>query len=233
MLRIIQLLLLAFVVFVVATVVAFALLPWWKALIVVIGMMVVIGGTVAYLVGRVATMFGGAVTKALEIHALVLRGAETEVHEVLPVERPAESPSTSVQSEPISGPRAYYQIDVTVRPANPDVNPERLWEPADLRLVPADATVEPLKASDVLQKKVLEKGFRALNIQIENNGGYEPADAGDKLDGPRRLRILVVLPASLRQVKFRYLTELFGHIDLPTHTSPSTPQLPSVGEATA
>jgi hypothetical protein len=229
MIRILQLLLLAFILLVVGAVAAFHFLSWWQALIVVFGIIFAITVALRYLIHRVGKMIGGALTKALEIHALVLRGAEVEVHEVLPVEQPAPPAKTPGEAhvdaededqppaKTISGPRAFYQIDVTIRPANPAVDPEKPWEPTDLRLVPADADVEPLKAADVLKKTVLDKGFPALNIQIQKNGTYDAANIGDKFDGPRRLRLLVALPTDLREVKFRYLTELFGRISLPAN----------------
>ena len=142
MIRILEFILFAFILFIIGTVLAFKYLVWWQALLVVFGIIFAIALALQYIIRSVGKMLGGAMTKALEQHASVLKGAEAQVHSVQPAEPPAAQPRADRTSEneedededeapapTFPGPRAYYQIDVTIRPTNPSVDPEKRWEP--------------------------------------------------------------------------------------------------------
>jgi len=76
MIRILQFLLLAFILFIIGTVAAFHYLVWWQALLVVFGIIFAIAIALNIVIRSLGKMLGGAMTKALEQHAAVLRGAE-------------------------------------------------------------------------------------------------------------------------------------------------------------
>ena len=226
MARVLQFLLFAFLLFVAGTIAAFVLLPWWQALIVVL---VIIFGIVygtQYVIRSAWRQIGSTVTKELEKRSAVLRGAQAEVHEVVAAEAPPKDPDDDDDDDEPGedeGPKAYYQIDVTVRPAPPAPGDAASWSSSDLHLVAFNAAAPKLDLTGGHGDN--EESYEPLNVQVEQRGAYVPDEDGEH-EGPRRLRLLYAVPERLKEAKFQYYGEQFGHVRLPAPPPPQAPPPP-------
>src|SRR4051812_44748836 len=88
MMKIIRLILLAVVLFVVVTCLSIVYLKWWQALIVILGMVACMIGAVVYVIKNFSKIAAKWMVKIFEVKSRVLRGAEVEVHSVLPTAAP-------------------------------------------------------------------------------------------------------------------------------------------------
>lgn len=221
MVRVFQFLMFAFLLFVAGTIAAFVFLPWWQALIVVVVIIVAIVYGTQYLIRSAWRQIGSTVTKELERRGSVLRGAQAEVHEVVVAEAPPKDPQDDDEDGGDQGPRAYYQVDVTVRPVAqaPGGAP---WTASDLHLVAFNAA--PPKLGILGGDDAGEDSYEPLNVQVERSGAYVPDDE-DEQEGASRLRLLYALPERLKEVKFQYYREQFGHIRLPAEPAPPPPPM--------
>lgn len=220
MARVIQFLMFAFLLFVAGTIAAFVLLPWWQALIVVLMIIFAIVYGTQYLIRSAWRQIGTTVTKELEKRSAVLRGAQAEVHEVVVAEAPPRDPDDDDDED--EGPRAYYQIDVTVRPVASAAGESQSWSTGDLHLVSFNAAAPKLDMLGGGDNN--EESYEPLNVQIEQRGSYVP-DEDEEHEGAQRLRLLYAVPERLKEVKFQYYGEQFGHIRLPAPAAPPPPPM--------
>lgn len=227
MARVLQFLLFAFLLFVGGTIAAFVLLPWWQALIVVVVIIFAIVYGTQYVIRSAWRQIGSTIAKELEKRSAVLRGAQAEVHEVLLAEAPPKGPDDDDEDEDeedaAEGSKAYYQVDVTVRPVPAAGRGAGTWTAGDLHLVAFNAAppkFDVLGGGDDEE----EDSYEPLNVQVAQRGAYV-IDEGDEHEGTQRLRLLYALPERLREVKFQYYGEQFGHVRLPAPPAPPPPPI--------
>src|SRR5205807_428715 len=96
------------------------------------------------------------------------------------------------------------------------------WTPMELSLVPLNEPIEPDPPSNVpAMVKMMRQfttGYRLEEVvEPDRATGDDPAIAGGVSEGPRakRFSFLVGIPAGVRELKFKYYGESFGHIVLP------------------
>lgn len=227
---IVRFLLVALLLFIAVTVAAFVYLEWWQALIVIVGMIFAFVIAAKLVIRSFIGNIGKAMMQGFEIKGNVLRGATAEVHSVQAA--PAPPPrvidqadaddDVDEQDEDDDGPAydddeaararelAYYRLDVTIRPQNPD-GPMTHWDVSDLCVV--DHRSPPLKLT-FGEDCGAGEGFHFEDVQVLENGRLHPDEQG-KYEGAQRLNVLVGVPADLRELKFRYYAEQFGRIVLP------------------
>lgn len=199
---------------------------WWLALVLGIGIYVAGGWLLRFLARR-------AVYAPLKIKGQVLQGAKLRTHSVRPADPPERSPEDDLQAtnptteetpnpanaedapdEEEDGwddevPKLYYRLDLTITPTAPP-GKMRLWEPAELLLVPFDNTDDPEAIATSGDTGYMEE------VEIYENGRWVEDEPG-KYEGERRVRLLVAAPETLRTTKLRYYFESFGRIQLPKH----------------
>ena len=218
---IIRLFLAAVALFVLIAVLAFVYLKWWQALLVCAAVLVAFYIAVRVAIRMFIRGIGSAVSGVLERRGEVLRGAAVQVHSI----EPAATPASQQQIED-------FRIDLTIRPMPPatpgpgasrnvtTLSPAELWSPAELVLVPYD---EPVAAEDAANVPPMVKMMRQFTAGYRLEEVTEPDDPtgspeiGQVTEGPRakRFSFLVGVPAEVRELKFKYYGESFGHIVLP------------------
>lgn len=227
--RILGFLLFGFFTFVVVTVAAFVYLEWWQALL-------VSGLTFLFEIAVARAMFLTAVGKfgnlakvLFETKSSVLRGATVQVHSVHPVEVPAsvaeqltalppaenEDEDTLADAERVRAliqDAKWYEVEVTIFPANGGQSPMNHWDIDDLRLVPLDA--KKLDWKDDAEANQDENELSLHDLQVVENGVATDPE-GSKFAGPQRLRFRVGVPKTLREAKFQYYFEQFGKVTFP------------------
>ena len=97
----------------------------------------------------------------------------------------------------------YYSIDVTITPADPGIS----WDPTGVAVVPAD--FEPDDPTDLCEQL---GGLHSA--EVWTGDGFQPLPECE-VRGPKRVRLLMGVPAGVRAVKFANLVTYFGHVDLP------------------
>ena len=228
--RILGLLLFGFFTFVVVTVAAFVYLDWWQALL-------VSGFTFLFEIAVARALFLTAVGKfgnlakvLFETKSVVLRGATVQVHSVHPVEVPASVAEQLTALPPADGDdpdeetradaervRAlirdakWFEVEVTIFPADGGKSPMTHWDIDDLRLVPTDAKPLSWKDQDEADEES-ELSLHDLEV-IEDGVAVRPEQS--KFAGPQRLRFRVGVPKTLREAKFQYYFEQFGKVAFP------------------
>ena len=236
---IIRFLLVALLLFIVVTIAAFVYLEWWQALIVIVGMIFAIVLGAKFIIRSFIGNIGKALMQGFEIKGKVLRGATAEVHAIEAVPAPppkvidqaddededeneyededdgddnvpAGRGGAGGDDEEDEADRAYYRIDVTIRPHNGE-GPMTHWDVGDLCVV--DHKAPPLNLT-LGEDSGAGEGYHFEDVKIFENGRLHPDEEG-KYEGPQRLNVLVGVPAGLRELKFRYYAEQFGRIVLP------------------
>lgn len=217
--RILSVLLGGFFVFIVATVAAFAYLPWWQALIVALMTFLVVVVLGKYLI---KTFIGGGIegmfTGMFRMKGRVLHNATIRVHGVQPTETPEDEADYQTEEfdedepEKDTPPRPlhWFAIDVTITPDSRQHSQMTMWDIDDLMLVPLDAP-----DGDGLESLGESDEFGLSNVRIVADDGEAVEFEEDKVLGPRRLRFAVGIPAGVKELKFRYYFETFGKIRLP------------------
>jgi hypothetical protein len=209
MLKLLRVVLAGFLTFIVLTVLAFVYLEWWQALIVVLAMIVAIVMGVRLIIRSLGHMLGESMIKLFDVKSQVLRGAEAEVHSVVPTAAPATD-----ADEESDAPRDadYFRIDVTIKPAK-NTGPMNHWDLDDLRVVPSDAPAMTMQAmSDEGVENIA--GYSLQRVQVLIDGQFMD-DAQGKYQGAQHIQALVGVPPHLRELKFQYYAEQFGRITLP------------------
>ena len=239
---IIRLFLAAVALFVLIAVLAFVYLKWWQALLVCAAVLVAFYIAVRVAIRMFIRGIGSAVSGVFERRGEVLCGAAVQVHSVEPANTPASQQqledfrAVRQAQEPgytsPEAPRVYYRIVLTIRPMPPatpgpgasrnvtTLSPAELWSPAELVLVPYD---EPVAAEDAANVPPMVKMMRQFTAGYRLEEVTEPDDPtgspeiGQVTEGPRakRFSFLVGVPAEVRELKFKYYGESFGHIVLP------------------
>lgn len=219
--RIFYLLLAALFAFVVVTVAAFVYLEWWQAILASGATFVLVVVGLKYLFRSVVGNLGEMAKGMFDEKSRVLRNAAVDVHAVRPTDPPEEFTRTADDPDADEFDRAeaaadltnlrWYEVEATVFPDASQAGGMAHWDLDDLRLVAAD-TPPPRPFDDPDADEPTDYGLYDLRV-IEDGEAVTPEDA--KPSGPRRLRFVVGLPASVREAKFQYYFEQFGQIRLP------------------
>ena len=175
------------------------------------------------------------VTTPFRMKGAVLRGAEATVHTVTPAPPPSVDIYTdteesladtdivdTLEADEIAAEReeyvsqhlaadarrAWYYVDVTIRPVppSPDAKGFLSWDPMDLTLTHPDAKPESIEDGDDDLCVIPE-------VQIQRDGQWEQLD--DNCAGDQRIRLHVGVEPGHRQLRFRYYFEIFGTLTLP------------------
>jgi hypothetical protein len=215
MMKLLRLAILAFVLFVVISVLALVFLKWWQALIVILAMVGCVIAGVIYVIKNFSKVATKAMLLVFEVKSKVLRNADVEVHSVVPTAAPPPDEHDKRPTEP----RNHYRLDLTIKP-HASTGPMQHWDLDDLLLVPYDTpktTLEDCESAD---------GYSLRDEKIlQPNGDFEPNTQG-KYNGPQRLQALVAVAPTVRELKFQYYAEQFGHIPLPDPLPLPTPDAP-------
>jgi hypothetical protein len=186
-------------------------LPWWGALAVL--------GSLAAFVYLSGVWFKWKLNRIVHEGVLeagsALKGATATVHSVTAVPAPAgPSPYDLPEDDENFAPEldgtpwdddgcCFYQIDVTVTPADPAT----AWDPTALGVVPAD--FEPDDPTDVSER------MGALHSAEAWTGETFVPLKEEEVRGPKRVRLLMAVPEGVRAVRFANFVTYFGHVDLP------------------
>jgi hypothetical protein len=135
MLKLLRVVLGGFLIFIVLTVLAFVYLEWWQALIVVLAMILAIVMAVKLIIRSLGRMLGESMLKLFDVKSQVLRGADAELHSVVPSVAP---PTGGEDESDVPKDADYFRIDVTIKPRK-TAGPMSHWDLDDLRVVPSDA----------------------------------------------------------------------------------------------
>jgi hypothetical protein len=221
LMKLLRVVLFGVLVFIALTVVAFIYLPWWQALIVVLAMILAIVMGVRFLLRNLGKILSDSMLKMFEVKSQVLRGAQVQVNSVQPTTAPAdtddeesEAPSEGGSAtRPLRRQVDYFLIDVTIKPAGVQ-GPMQHWDLDDLRVVPFDtpaATLQEMAGDDAAESI---EGYDLRDVKVMENHQFV-ADQQGKYEGPRQISAVVGVPSHVRELKFQYYGEQFGHIKLP------------------
>jgi hypothetical protein len=201
---------------------AVALYAWfgWPGLLLAFLAVVLFALVVRLTAGRILQALFLAPFKA---KGAVLRGADGQVHSVLPAAAPELDESlertedmTDEEWDEIQAEQEeqrqerknarFYQVEVTITPREPQPGGFTMWEPGDLSLASPGAQGGSMDDDDDFDAWI-------ENVQIYEDGAWRD-DEGLKYHGPQRLRLLVGMPRNLTGARFRYYLEVFGDLDL-------------------
>jgi hypothetical protein len=215
MIWIVRLILAGLFVFVIITVAAFVYLKWWQAILASAATFVLMIWGTSFLIRTVVGGFLGAAKQMFEVKSKVLRNAKVEVHAVDLTDAPADwsDHEFDEDNDPDDPPPDlnWYRIDATIIPDPASAGGMTHWDLSDLTLVEASAFVP----SGITEMTADEgDGFIPSETVLVIDGAEVEPD-GPKLLGTQRLRMVVGLPESWREAKFRYYFESFGRIRLP------------------
>ena len=189
-------------VFVVATVAAFAYLPWWQALFAsaaTFGALVLLA---RYFLFRAVRRVRGAVQTALDVRGRVLKGAGVDVHAA---RRLGGALLVAGGTGGSGGADAdAHTLEFTVFPAGSAANDP--WDPADLRLVPATAAPPQLLGGAGPAE------ITPRDVMLVEDGAA--VASGGPVRGPRRLRLTADVPRGVSALALRCGYAQFGRIDL-------------------
>jgi hypothetical protein len=183
-----------------AGIAAVVYLPWWAILAGAILLVVAVK-----ILGE--RLFVAALKLPFKAKGAVLRGASVEVHSIkaaAPLELKADD--LEEKGSALEGPKSWYLLEVTIRPAGTAQTPFQLWGPSELSLVAATADADDTgQDGDLCDIK---------RVEIADEHGKFAVDDGLKYAGPQRLRLTVAASPDARNLKFRYYLELFGDLQL-------------------
>ena len=224
--RIAYLILAALFTFIVVTVAAFVYLEWWQALLVsattfvllVIGARFLVHRTIGNMMNLAKGLFDGT--------SSVLRNSTADIHTVKPTEIPTSvrdwvakvndrgsgddfDDDDRADAQALLHDSHWVEIEATIFPDASQAKGMQLWDVDDLRLVPFDTP----KSSFGNQDNDVE--FELHDLVVMRDGEAVQSD-DSKLQGPQRVRFKVGVPRDVRELKFKYYFEQFGHIKLPT-----------------
>src|SRR4051794_15006016 len=107
MLKLLRVVLAGFLAFVVLTVLAFVYLQWWQALIVVLAMIVTIVMGVKLIIRNLGRMLSNSMVRLFDVKSQVLRGAEADLHSVVPTSAPPSDEGDGPQTPTDA---SYYRV---------------------------------------------------------------------------------------------------------------------------
>lgn len=172
-------------------------LPWWALVIGLVALAVAGKFLLKRLLRKLFLM-------PFKAKGAVLRGATATVHSV----GPAEEVPGNFDPENPPGPLAHYLMEATITPQESN-GTFQLWEVGELRLARIDAVLRP--ESDDADD---DDGCEIRKCQILTDGAWFD-DEGMKYSGPQRLRLWFAADPAVKELKFRYYFEEFGHVRLP------------------
>ena len=226
--RVLQLVLAAMFVYVVVTVAAFVYLEWWQAILVSVVTMFLIVFVAKMMIRSAIGRLGSFAKEMFSVKSRVLRNATVEVHTVRPTDVPAkfveelnelaipdpddddEIGEDRRDTERAVRDYSWYEIEATIFPDPCEAGPMKHWDVDDLKLVPANAKPEePFGEGEDEDRPE----FELHDLQLVADGVAEAVD-NSKLHGPHRLRFTSGFPRTVREVKFQYYFEQFGHVRL-------------------
>ena len=188
----------------------FQALPWWGAMLVIVGLIAGLLLAAKYALNRMLRDF----QKAVVDRGLPLAAAVLTVHSVEAVPAPAgaspleagweedESYDPELDDDWNDEGMEFCWIDATIAPQNP-VAP---WEPGMLSLAPEDfRPSEPLEVPPQI-------GI-PHTIEIFQDGRFVPYH-NETVCGRQRLRMLFAVPQDLQRAKFGYQFTYFGALSL-------------------
>src|SRR4029077_20358116 len=129
----------------------------------------------------------------------VLRKARVTVHSVEPTLPPPAhaEPADGEGTRPVA--RAYYRLDVTVKPTRWGIGFKR-WQPGELVLTdPAAGWTD------------VDDTCTILSLEVVNSRDFGAQDDPSYV-GAQRLRLVVGVREGVERLTFRYYTEKFGDI---------------------
>ena len=226
--RIAYLILAALFTFIVVTVAAFVYLEWWQALLasattfllIVIGARFLVHRTIGNMMNLAKGMFDGK--------SSVLRNSTADIHSVKPTEIPKSirewaakvsdrgndddfDDDDRADAQALLHDSHWVEIEATIFPDASQAKEMQLWDVDDLRLVPFDAAESAFGNQDNDD----DAEFELHDLVLMRDGEAIRSD-DSKLQGPQRVRFKVGVPRDVRELKFKYYFEQFGHIKLPT-----------------
>lgn len=170
--------------YILVTVMAFAYLPWWQAVLASAGFFALEVLVGRYLVRRFFRRIGTLAEGVFDIYGKVMRGSTVDVHHV----RSVVGPATPMLLAAGEAARQTYDVEFTLFPS--DLKDE--WEPDNLVFVAESAPTEAAHISDI---DVVDGGDGSIT-------------------GVRRLRVLLEVPAGVTKLVIRYGASEVGAIDL-------------------
>ncbi len=134
-------------------------------------------------------------TLDLQPRSRVLRNATVQIHSI----------ATAPPLTKFAIPQDNFYFDITITPqASQSVN--KFWEPRCLVLVTPDA-----RAGDPEDPPADVGGTQSVQIW---QGQDWIEDTAKKYEGSQRLKLLVGLKPGVKNIRFRYLLEVFGDVIL-------------------
>ena len=237
--NIIRLFFAAVVTFILVAVFSFIYLKWWQAILLCVAVLLLFIVAVRVAIALFVRKIGQAVGGIFDARGQLLRGAVVVVHSVQPAEMPDPAKRLEdfrdlreEQEEDYDRPepgKTYYRVDVTIRALPPAATPVgdevqrataaacNVWTPQELVLAPFDEPPDPSDGPGVpamvKMMKQFSSGYRLEDVVEPQAESHE----GDVIEGPRskRFNFVVGVPANVRELKFKYYGESFGHIVLP------------------
>ncbi len=184
------------IVFLIAGIAVFKLLPWWGSLAV----LACVGLAVKLLAGRVVK---GLFLGAFRAKGAALAGAAT-LHGITRAEpaKPDSDQADGDAGEPEPhGPLRWVHIDLTVHvpDANGGKTPFRLWDAHELGIVPVD-TKPGIPADDE------EELGTIAGVEVYEDGRWVTLEG--KLEGSHRIRLHAGVRPSVEHFKLRYYFEI-------------------------
>ena len=226
--RIAYLILAALFTFIVATVAAFVYLERWQALLAsATTFLVLVFGTKFYItrsLGNLKNLAKGM----FDGKSRVLRNSTADIHAVKPTEIPESirewaakvsdrgneedfDDDDRADAQALLHDSQWVEIEATIFPDASQAKEMQLWDVDDLRLVPFDAPKTSFSNPDNDD----DVEFELHDLVLMRDGEAIRSD-DSKLQGPQRVRFKVGVPRDVRELKFKYYFEQFGHIKLPT-----------------
>ncbi len=186
-------------VFVVVTIAAFAYLDWWQALLTSTGTFIALVIVARFLLFRAVRRVRWLVQTALDVRGKVFKGAGVDVHAV---RRLGGALTLAGDASPgAAADASSHTFEFTVFPAGTEP-----WDPADLRLVPADAP--PPQLLGLAGPAEIEP----RDVLVVEAGDAAPSSGPAR--GPRRVRLTADVPRGVSALALRCGYEQFGRIAL-------------------
>ncbi len=224
--RIAYLILAALFTFIVVTVAAFVYLEWWQALLASATTFLLLVIWTKFYITRSLGNLKNLAKGLFDGKSSVLRNSTADIHTVKPTEIPTSvrewaakvndrgneedfDDDDRADAEALLYDCQWVEIEATIFPDASQAKEMQLWDVDDLRLVPFDAPKSSFGNQDD------DAEFELHDLVVMRDGEAVQSD-DSKFQGPQRVRFKVGVPRDVRELKFKYYFEQFGHIKLPT-----------------
>ena len=181
--------------YILVTVMAFAYLPWWQAVLASAGFFVVEVLIGRYLVKRFFRRIATLAQGAFDVYGKVMQGAAVDVHHV---RAPGDGATPMLLAAGESASNTYH-VEFTLFP--PDSSAD--WEPSNLVFTPDGKPDDEADDAEVRELEVID------------------GDADGTVTGARRIQAVLEVPAGVTKLTIRYGLADVGMIDL-TKLTPTT-----------